>query len=215
MQLRVTSLCRSACTFALAATVLVTATAGQAAGSEAKGLAAAFASALSLFRDLKAAWDQNVTFPADKEQLLVRVEKLHASLMTLRDAKRELTDELRGADVAALSDRELMWRNRQPIDERIGRLQRSVRDAQDNLHQLSLLLPPPLAGDSKAIILKLNTGLDEKWQTLQDISDALTGPGSRFDPVAIQREGDEAVAIASDLLRAVEEFESSLGNNAG
>ena len=52
----------------------------QARDEPTSGLGAALKSVLALFRDLKHTWDENVTFPASKEQLTVRLDKLTGNL---------------------------------------------------------------------------------------------------------------------------------------
>ncbi len=170
------------------------------------GLVAALKSVLALFQDLKHAWDENVTFPASKEQLKVRLDKLMRDLAELRTAKADLTEQiLAEAQVASASEAELMWEQRDAINRRMRELQNTVRRVQDGLYGLLPLMPANLSRRGSDVVNRLSAGLDEKWIRLEDISHQLTGM-TEFVPERIQREGDEAVEITVQLIQAVQQF---------
>jgi hypothetical protein len=180
----------------------------------ASGLGVALNSVLALFQDLKQAWDANVTFPASKEQLVLRLDKLTQSLLTLRTAKADLTDQiLTEAQIASSSDAELIWEQREKINERMGELQSIVLRVQEGLYGLLPLIPASLSSEGSDVIDRLNSGLDQKWSRLADISHQLTGV-AEFVPDRIQQEGDEAVEIATQLIDAVQNFRTAVAGDS-
>jgi hypothetical protein len=178
-------------------------------------LGSALKSAVTLFQDLKRAWDDKVAFPASKEQLALRLDKLAKSLAELRGAKANLTEKiLAEAKLAGPSDSELMWEQREQINIQIRQVMTTVQQVQGSLSDLLPLLPAALTRQGGEVIAKLDIGLHEKWTRLGDISQQLTGR-TQFDPERIQREGDEAVQIATELLQAVSQFRLAVKGDLG
>jgi hypothetical protein len=176
--------------------------------AEGSSLSGALRSVLALFQDLKRAWDENVTFPASKEQLLSKLDVLRGSLQKLRPAVVQVTREAGRLAPTAPSPQE-----RQELDNRIRALIGEVLALRDELDDLRRLLPPELADRGAQAVRGLEHGLNARGELLERMSERLTGQRD-FDPALLEQESERVVAILDQLVDAVDRFRTELRKSA-
>ena len=176
--------------------------------TEGSSLSGALRSVLALFKDLKQAWDENVTFPASKEQLLSKLDALRGSLQKLRPAVVQVTREAGQLAPTAPSAQE-----RQELDNRIRALIGEVLALRDELDELRRLLPPELADRGAKAVRGLEHGLNARGELLERMSERLTGQRD-FHPALFEQESQRVVAILDQLVDAVDRFRTELRKSA-
>ncbi len=170
---------------------------------------------ISLLDDVRKAWEDKVTFPANKQLLTNRLGKLSNVLSELADEKVNLTHEVISLGTQPQSDREAIWKNRERLNGSIQKLQDTVWALKNQFRELKPLVPLQFQQRFNAATDELSAGLDLKRSKLEEISLQLTGL-AEFNADLIQEEGDTAVKTAKDLKKAVDALKSAVdANRAG
>ena len=150
--------------------------------------------ALTWYESLTEKWEQ-ILDPLARRQAARAIRRISNNLDDLALDKQELTEKL--LDAGQVPDHVQITASIQRFKETTQRLRRNFKD-------FSSILPSEYQAQGDEVADALHTSLSEKWQTLNDLSQALIG--DEFDPKKIAKESQILVEKLRELSSKFDEL---------